>query len=43
MQLLDDLKGKKSYNNLNAAALDHILWRTRFVRSYGPLARQNTY
>jgi hypothetical protein len=42
-QLLNDLKRKKSYSNLKEEALDHILWRTRFVRSYGPVARQKNY
>jgi hypothetical protein len=28
--------------NMNDGALDHILWRTRFGRGYGPVARQAT-
>jgi hypothetical protein len=39
-QLLDDLKEKKRYWKLKEEALDCILWRTRFGRSYGPVVRQ---
>jgi len=42
-QLPDDLNGKESYSNLKEEALDYVLWRTRFVRSCGPVARQKTY
>jgi hypothetical protein len=33
-QLLDDLKGKKSYWKLKEEALDRTLWRTLFGRCY---------
>jgi hypothetical protein len=38
-QLLDDLKGKWSYWIFKKEALDHTLWRTRFGRGHGPVAR----
>jgi hypothetical protein len=38
-QLLDDLKEKKRYWKLKEEALDRTLWRTRFVRGYGPVVR----
>ena len=38
-QLLDDLKEKRRYGKLIAEALEHILWRTRFGRSYVPVVR----
>jgi hypothetical protein len=40
--LLDDLKEKKGYWKLKVEALDCTLWRTRFVRGYGPVVRQTT-
>jgi hypothetical protein len=42
MQLLDDLKEKRSYWKLKEKALDRTLWRTRFGRGYGPVVRQTT-
>jgi hypothetical protein len=39
-QLLYDLKEKRRYWKLKEEALDHILWRTRFGRGYGPVVRQ---
>jgi hypothetical protein len=39
-QLLDDLKEKKRYWKLKEEALDRIVWRTRFGRSYGYVVRQ---
>jgi hypothetical protein len=42
MQLLDDLKEKRGYWKLKEDALDRILWRTRFVRVYGPVIRETT-
>jgi hypothetical protein len=39
-QLLDDLKEKKGYWKLKVEALHCTLWRTRFVRDYGPVVRQ---
>ena len=41
-QLLDELKGKTGYWKLKEAALDRILWRTRFGKSYGPVTRKTT-
>jgi hypothetical protein len=41
-QLLDDLKDKIRNWKLKEEALDRTLWRTRFGRSYGPVARQTT-
>jgi hypothetical protein len=35
-QLLDDLKEKRRYWKLKEEALDRTVWRTRFVRGYGP-------
>jgi len=37
--LLDDLK-KKKRSHFKEEALNRTLWRTRFVRSYGPVIRQ---
>jgi len=39
-RLLGDVKEERGYWKLKEEALYHILWRTRFVRSYGPLVRQ---
>jgi hypothetical protein len=41
-QVVDDLKEKRRYWKLKEEALDRTLWRTRFGRSYGPVARQTT-
>ena len=41
-QLLNDLKEKRRNWKLKAEALDGTLWRTRFGRGYGPVARQTT-
>ena len=41
-QILDELKEKTGYWKLNEEALDRILWRTRFGRSYGPVIRKTT-
>jgi len=41
-QLLDDLKEKKRYWNLDEEELDRTLWRTRFGRRYQPAAREST-
>jgi hypothetical protein len=38
-QLVDDLKEKRRYWKLKEEALDRTLWRTRFVRGYGPVVR----
>ena len=39
-QLLDDLKGIRECCKLKDEAIDCILWRTGFVRGYGPAVRQ---
>ena len=39
-QLLDDLMEKKMILKLKAEALDSTLWRTHFVRGYGPVVKQ---
>jgi len=39
-QLLGDLKEKRGYWKLKEEGLDHILWRPRFGRGYGPVIRQ---
>jgi hypothetical protein len=39
-QLLDDVKEKRRYWKLKEEALDRTLWRSRFVRVYGPVVRQ---
>jgi hypothetical protein len=41
-QLLDDLKEARRYWKLAEEAQDRTLWRTRFGRGYGPVARQTT-
>jgi hypothetical protein len=40
-QLLDDLKGTRSYWKLKAEELDRTLWRTRFGRGHGQVVPQN--
>jgi hypothetical protein len=39
-QLLDDFKEKGGYWQFKEEGLDLILWRIRFGRRYGPIARQ---
>jgi hypothetical protein len=41
-KLAGDLKEKSGYWKLKEEALDHIVWRTRFGRGYGPVLRQTT-
>ena len=41
-QLLDDLKEYRRYLKFKEEALDCTLWRTRFGRGYGPVARRTT-
>jgi len=41
-QLLDDLTETTEYWKLEAEALDHTLWRTRFGSGCGLVARQTT-
>jgi hypothetical protein len=40
--LLDDLKENRRYFKLKEEALDRTVWRTRFGKGYGPVARQTT-
>jgi hypothetical protein len=42
MQLLDDIKEKRIFWNLDEEALDRTLWRTRLGRDCGPIAKQIT-
>jgi len=39
-KLLDDLKERRGYSNLNEEALDRIMWRARFGRGFGTVVRQ---
>jgi hypothetical protein len=39
-QLLDGLKETRRYWILKEAELDRTLWRSGFVRGYGPVVRQ---
>jgi hypothetical protein len=39
-KLLDDLKERRGYSHLKEEALDRTLWRDRFGRGFGPVARQ---
>jgi len=41
-KLLDDLKERRGYSHLKEEALDHIMWRARFGRGFGPVVRQTT-
>jgi hypothetical protein len=41
-QPLDDLKEARRYWKLKEEAQDRTLWKTRFGRGYGPVARQTT-
>ena len=41
-KLLDDLKERRGYSHLKEEALDRIMWRARFGRSFGPVVRQTT-
>jgi len=41
-QLLDDLKETREYWKLKDEAIDRTLWRTRFGRGCGPVAKQTT-
>jgi hypothetical protein len=40
--LLDNLKERKGYSHLKEEALDRTMWRARFGRGFGPVARQTT-
>ena len=41
-KLLDDLKDRRGYCQLKEEALDHITWRNRFRRGFGPVVWQIT-
>ena len=41
-KLLDDLKERRGYSHLKEEALDRTMWRARFGRGFGPVARQTT-
>jgi len=41
-KLLDDLKERRGYSHLKEEALDGTMWRARFGRGFGPVARQTT-
>jgi hypothetical protein len=41
-KLLDDLKERRGYSHLKEEALDSTMWRVRFGRGFGPVARQIT-
>jgi hypothetical protein len=38
-KLLDDFKEKREYSHLKEDALDGTMWRVRFGRGFGPVAR----
>jgi hypothetical protein len=42
MKLLDDLKERRGYSHPKEEALDRTVWRARFGRGFGPVARKNT-
>jgi len=39
-KLLGDLKERRRYSQLKEEALDRTVWRARFGRGFGPVARQ---
>jgi hypothetical protein len=41
-KLLDDLKDKRGYCELNEESLDRTIWRNRFARGFGPVVWQIT-
>jgi hypothetical protein len=41
-KLLDDLKERRGYSYLKEETLDRTMWRVRFGRGFGPVARQTT-
>jgi hypothetical protein len=41
-KLLDDLQEKRGYTHLKEEALDRLMWRAGFGRSFGPVVRQTT-
>jgi hypothetical protein len=40
-KLLDNLKERRGYSHLKEEALDRTMWRVRFGRGVGTVARQN--
>jgi hypothetical protein len=42
-KLLDDRKKRRGYSHLKEEDLDRTMWRARFGRGFGPVARQTTY
>jgi len=40
--LLDGLKERRGYRKSKEEPLDRTLWRSRFVRGYGPVVRETT-
>jgi hypothetical protein len=42
VQLLDGLRETREYRKLKEEAIDRTLWRTCFVRGYGPVVRHTT-
>jgi len=41
-KLLDDRMERRGYSQLKKEALDRTMWRARFGRGFGPVARQTT-
>jgi len=41
-KLLDDLKERRGYSQLQEEALDRTMWRARFGRGFEPVVRQTT-
>jgi hypothetical protein len=41
-KLLDDLKERRGFSHFKEKALDRTMWRARFGRGLGPVARQTT-
>jgi len=41
-KLLDYLKERRGYSQLNEEALDRTAWRAHFGRGFGPVVRQTT-
>jgi len=39
---LDELKERRGYSHLKEEALDRTIWRARFGRGFGPVAREAT-
>jgi hypothetical protein len=39
-KLLDDLKERIGYSHLKQEAVDHTMWKARFGRGFGLVARQ---